>query len=183
MHRDRLKSEINEWYKPLYRFALSLCRDEENALDLTQNAFFKLAKHAETIRDLGKVKSWLFSTLHREFVDQYRRTHRFPSQSLESISEPQTTESRTAEKRIDAQLLLRALAELDEKFRAPLSLFYLEYFSYREIAEILDVPIGTVMSRLRRAKDHLRVAMTRGTWENGKPLNDTIDFSKEANNG
>lgn len=182
MHRDHLKSVISEWYDPLYRFALSLCRDENNALDLTQNAFFKLAKNAQTLRDPAKAKSWLFSTLHREFVDQYRRNRRFPSQSIDSISEPHATGGQSAQNRMDAQVLMHALAELDDKFRAPVSLFYLEHFSYKEISEILDIPMGTVMSRLRRAKDHLRTAMTRGTKEADKP-NDAIDFFKEAKNG
>lgn len=182
MNREQLKSVINEWYDPLYRFALSLCRNEDNALDLTQNAFFKLAQKADTLRDPSKAKSWLFSTLHREFVDQYRRNRRFPSQSIDSISEPQATLGQSAQNRMDAQVLMHALSDLDEIFRAPLSLFYLEHLSYKEIAEILDIPIGTVMSRLRRAKDHLRAAMTSGSRESN-PKNETIDFTKEAKHG
>jgi len=182
MNQEHFKSVIGEWYNPLYRFALSLCSDENNALDLTQNAFFKLAKKKDSLRDPTKAKSWLFSTLHREFVDQYRRNRRFPSQSIDSITEPQTPHGQFGQNRVDAQLLMSALAELDEKFRAPLSLFYLEHFSYKEIAEILDIPMGTVMSRLRRAKDHLRAAMTCGTKETAEPKA-AIDFYKEANNG
>jgi len=182
MRGEQLRSVINDWYDPLYRFALSLCRNEDNALDLTQNAFFKLVKNAENLRDPAKAKSWLFSTLHREFIDQYRRNRRFHSQSVESVSEAKAPTGQSTENRIDAEWLMHALAELDEKFRAPLSLFYFEYFSYKEISEILDIPIGTVMSRLRRAKDHLRTAMTLGTKETGKSK-DPINFYNEAKNG
>jgi len=182
MHQGHLKSVVNEWYDPLYRFAWSLCRDENNALDLTQNAFFKLTKNAPSLRDPAKAKSWLFSTLHRDFVDQYRHKRRFPSQSIESISEPQSASGASAQMRIDAQALMRALDELDEKFRAPLSLYYLEHFSYREISAILDIPMGTVMSRLRRGKDRLRASLTSGSRETDRN-EEVIVFEKEARHG
>lgn len=178
---------VREWYDPLYRFAYSLCRDPDDACDLTQNTFYKFATKGEGIADTAKVKSWLFSVLHREFLDQYRRTHRHPNTSIDLIPEPQSTSEASAPNRIDARSMMRALGELDEKFRAPLTLFYLENFSYKEIASILEVPIGTVMSRLRRAKDQLRILLEQGAGTIDESENSTtnpIPFSqKEANNG
>jgi len=150
---------VQAWYDPLFRFALSLCRDRDDALDLTQNAFHKLAMHRASLRDEGKVKSWLFSTAHREFIDQCRRHQRHPSTSLDMLPEAEDPDSHKAERSYDAARLMELLGEMDDKFRAPLTLFYLECFSYKEIAEVLDIPIGTVMSRLRRGKDRLRERM------------------------
>ena len=182
MQNDFLKSVIHEWYDPLYRFALSLCQNESNALDLTQNAFYKLVNKGHTLKDQTKAKSWLFSTLHREFIDQYRQSQRFPSQDIDTIPEPASETSEEAITKLESETLLAAMEQLEEKYRVPLVLFYLQSFSYKEIAEILEIPIGTVMSRLRRAKDQLRkileTAPSKST-HTPKP----IPFPKEAQNG
>ncbi|MBK1877321.1 RNA polymerase sigma factor [Pelagicoccus mobilis] len=157
MTKEEFTAVVDRWYDPLYRFALSLCSNSEDALDLTQNAFQKLARNQEKIRDLSKSKSWLFSVLHREFIDNYRHAKRFPKTQFDTAPLPPDEQSKqTAERQIDASLALEALAQLDERFRAPITLFYLQDFSYKEISETLELPIGTVMSRLRRAKDQLR---------------------------
>lgn len=154
-----LQLAVREWYDPLFRFALSLCRQHDRALDLTQNAFHKLAQNRDKVRDPKKIKSWLFSVLYREHVDQYRREVRYPSQSLDNSPEVQGSTEHRGEISHDAKVLMEKLGELDEIFSAPLTLFYLEQLSYKEIADVLDIPIGTVMSRLRRAKDQLRERM------------------------
>lgn len=150
---------VHEWYDPLYRFALSMCQQHDRALDLTQNAFHKLAQNRDKIRDPKKIKSWLFSVLYREYVDQYRRSVRYPSQSLDDSPEFRGSTDPQGELSHDAKVLMRMLGEMDEIFRAPLTLFYIEQLSYKEIAAVLEIPIGTVMSRLRRAKDQLRERM------------------------
>jgi RNA polymerase sigma factor (sigma-70 family) len=156
MSPENFPSIVDEWYEPLYRFALSLCRNPDDALDHTQNAFHKFAMKAHTIRDKSKVKTWLFSVLYRDFADRYRRNKRHPSTSLEHLSERAEEPPAEAGRGVDTDRLLALLAEMEEHYRAPLVLFYMRSFSYKEIAETLDVPIGTVMSRLRRAKDQLR---------------------------
>ncbi|MGF1530603.1 MAG: RNA polymerase sigma factor [Puniceicoccaceae bacterium] len=179
MHNSLLHSLIRDHYDPLQRFALSLCGNREDALDLTQNAFLKFARKGHTLRDQSKAKSWLFRTLHCEFIDKYRRNRRFPSQSLDLTPEPKTSWGMPDGRSIDVEAMLDALQELEEHFRAPLSLFYLQHFSYREIAETLDIPIGTVMSRLRRAKDRLR-SFLETSIERTSPLEDAnIPFPKQ----
>lgn len=157
MTKETFTAVVDRWYDPLYRFAISLCGNPEDAMDLTQNAFQKFARNKDKIQDIAKAKSWLFSVAHREFIDGYRHAKRFPKTALDSAPVPTDDKSKhTAERSLDASLALDALSQLDERFRAPITLFYLEEFSYKEISETLSLPIGTVMSRLRRAKDQLR---------------------------
>ncbi len=173
-------SEFNDlvgaWYAPLYRFALSLARNAEDAQDLTQTTFLKWAKKRDTLRDRSKAKTWLFSVLYREFLDQSRRAKKFSQTELIDDKLP-AANSPNAERQIDAATAVAALNDLDKRFRAPLILFYMENHSYQEIAEILDIPIGTVMSRLRRGKDRLRTAMETAA---ERSSNDVIPFPRKA---
>lgn len=140
---------------PLYRFALSLSRRESDAMDLTQQTFYLWALKGHQLREASKVKTWLFTTLYREFLGKKRRDDRFvETNDEELLAEPAQVDSNVVNE-LDASVVQKALHQLDEKFRAPLTLFYLEQHSYREIAEILSLPIGTVMSRISRGKAEL----------------------------
>jgi len=152
---------VDAHYQALFRFGLSLTRDTDQAADLVQETFCIWAAKGDQLRDRSKAKTWLFTTLHREFLGQRRRAERFPEQELDektavAVSAPQDD----ADRQMDAQRALELLGLLDETYRAPVSLFYLQQHSYKEIAEILDIPIGTVMSRLSRGKELLRRQMT-----------------------
>jgi RNA polymerase sigma factor (sigma-70 family) len=143
---------VQEHYTGLYQFAYQLTGNRADAEDLTQTTYLQLARKIKKIRQASKVKSWLFTTLYRQFVDQYRKKTRYPKVELQEVpSESRGPREETAG-RLDGQLVVQALANLKEDLRAPLSLFYLEDFSYKEIAETLKVPLGTVMSRLHRGK-------------------------------
>lgn len=153
---------VDAHYTPLFRFALSLARREADACDLVQQTFFIWAKSGHQLREVSKAKTWLFTTLYREFLRGRRRDQR--SQSIEDL--PPSAQDMPAEdidhaRSMDAQQVVEALQEVDEVFRAPLTLFYLGDLSYQEIAESLDVPIGTVMSRLSRGKAQLRKIMAQ----------------------
>jgi RNA polymerase sigma-70 factor (ECF subfamily) len=76
MARIFLKHIAEEWYEPLYRFARSLSKNPDDAMDLTQSAFFKLTAKIDEIRDHSRVKSWLFSVVHRAYIDQYLSNER-----------------------------------------------------------------------------------------------------------
>lgn len=169
---------VNHHYGDVYRFALSLVHDESEAADLTQEAFWRLADKALQVRDPGKVKSWLFTTLHREFMGKRRRLGRHPHSDLESaagelpVVEPEVVEH------LDGQTAVEALANVEQTFRAPLALFYLEDYSYAEIAEILGIPLGTVMSRLSRGKARLQQLLAdRGSPSEGARV---IRFPRRA---
>ncbi len=156
---DELSFEnvVNAHYEPLYRFALSLARSEADAGDLVQQTFFRWATKGGQLRDRSKVKSWLFTTLHREFLGQRRHEDKFPKVEISTEDGQElAAESTSPDKHLDGAGVIAALRQLDDTYRAPLALFYLEDHSYRDIAEILDIPIGTVMSRISRGKELLR---------------------------
>src|SRR6266480_7727034 len=146
---------VDGQYAPLYRFALSLSKSEADAADLTQQTFFLWAAKGHQLRDRSKAKSWLFTTLYREFLGRRRHEVRLSKIELEGMREEEMSVLPNVNA-LDSSIVLEALSEVGEPFRAPLTLFYLEQFSYQEIAEVLGVPIGTVMSRLSRGKAFLR---------------------------
>lgn len=147
---------VDAWYDPLYRFALSLSRNGDEALDLTQQTFARWAEKGHGLRDATKAKSWLFTVLYREFLNTRRHQQRESTAAAEDFFDGLPAEEKTAQAAAEGQDALAALQQIDPTFRAPVVLFYLENHSYLEIAGILGVPIGTVMSRISRGKEQLR---------------------------
>ena len=162
MARPDFQSLVEAHYATLFRFALSLTRSESDAADLTQQTFFIWASKGEQLRDPSRVKCWLFTTLHRQFLEIRRHDGRFPKIPLEGVLGDLPVVAANSGSSLDGQSALQALHQLDEIHRAPLALFYLEQLSYIEIANVLGIPIGTVMSRLARGKEHLRRALEGG---------------------
>ena len=152
---------VNAYYQPLYRFGYSLAKNEHEAGDLTQQTFFTYAKKGHSLRDSGKVKSWLFTTLYREFLRRRNKDARMSHYEPEALENAGGSTEPQVQKTADGNLALEALEKVDAVYREPLSLFYLKDLSYKEIADVLDVPIGTVMSRLSRGKTQLREAFNR----------------------
>jgi RNA polymerase sigma-70 factor (ECF subfamily) len=153
---------VDAHYAALYRFALSLARNATDAGDLVQQTFFIWATKGDSLRDGAKAKSWLFTTLYREFLRGRRREKRSTSiEDLAGGAEQIAAEDVDRVARLDAATVMTALQTVDEVFRAPLTLYYLQDLSYLEIAEVLAVPIGTVMSRLSRGKAQLRAVLAK----------------------
>lgn len=153
---------VDAHYQGLYRFALSMCRRESTAQDLVQQTFLQWAKKGHTLRGASKVKTWLFTTIDREWLAIARREKKYEEVEFEADlhGSPQP-EDEGENPRVDSATLQSALEQLDPNYRAPLVLFYLKELSYRDIAETLGIPLGTVMSRLSRAKDSLRAILRR----------------------
>ncbi len=148
---------VDAYYESLYRFALSLARNENDAADLVQQTFSQWARKGHQLRDPSLAKTWLFTTLRREFLGARRRSARFSDEPVteeDASLEPPQAES------LDAAAVMECLQKLPLEYREPVVLFYLKEVSYAEIAEILGVPIGTVMSRLSRGKARLRTMLT-----------------------
>ena len=157
MDESSFQNVVNAHYEPLYRFALSLSRSEADAGDLVQQTFYRWATKSAQLQDKSKAKSWLFTTLHREFLGQRRHEDKFPKVEISTEDGLElASESTSPDKQLDGAGVISALRRLEATYRAPLALFYLEDHSYRDIAEILEIPIGTVMSRISRAREALR---------------------------
>ena len=153
---------VDAHYESLYRFAIGLTRQEADACDLTQQTFYQWARKGHQLRDKSKAKSWLYRTLYREYLKMRGNEHRFVCLDGDQVEGDELVDiSPSIVDQMDAETLMQALFTLDELYRAPLVLVYLDDHSYKTIAAILDVPVGTVMSRLSRAKDMLRRAFNK----------------------
>jgi RNA polymerase sigma-70 factor (ECF subfamily) len=141
-------------YALVYRYAYRLCRSAEEAEDLTQQAFLTAHRRLEQLRDANSAKSWLCAILRNTFLTRVAAQRGHKMVSLHGFWDP--VQEQGTDTKFDSNELQQVLNELPEEFRTPLILYYFEEFSYRQIAEQMDVPIGTVMSRLARAKTHLR---------------------------
>tara|TARA_B100001248_G_scaffold262503_1_gene258904 strand:+ start:7636 stop:8139 length:504 start_codon:yes stop_codon:yes gene_type:complete len=151
---------VEEYYKPLYRFAYSLAGNEHEACDLTQQTFCIYARKGQAIEKAAKVKSWLFTTLYREFLKLRRKAQRTTPVDHETLDYEAPHVSVDMVKKIDSSRAVDSLQAVDEVYRTPLTLFYLKHHSYQEIADVLDIPLGTVMSRISRGKTQLKKVLT-----------------------
>ena len=170
---------VDQYYEALYRFALGLSRREEDAADLTQQTFFIWANKGHQLRDKSKVKSWLFTTLHREFLRQIRRGKRMQPLENEDYHEETSSVEHGGEKKMDHALIIDVIQELDDAYKVPLMMFYTKEFSYKEIAAALKIPIGTVMTRLSRGRAQVRKAVERKKIQPVTSKRKIVDFSQE----
>jgi RNA polymerase sigma-70 factor (ECF subfamily) len=161
VQRPDTEELVEEFYQPLFRFAYSLAKNEPDAVDLVQQTFLRWAQKGHQLRDPKKVKSWLFTTLHREFLGGRRRVTKFPNVEIDKVEGELPNIEPNIVNKMDSDMVVDALQSVDEKFRAALSLFYFKDHSYKEIADVLEVPIGTVMSRISRGKKQLREQLAR----------------------
>jgi len=158
---DVFQELVDGFYADVYRFALSLARNPDDACDLTQQVYANTAGRIHQLRDRTKAKSWLFTALYREFLKSKAREKRQPLAEEEEIAKLEAPAD-GGEQMVSHAELRDALLRLEEPHRVILTLFYMDQISYKEIAAILDIPIGTVMSRLARAKDALRALINPG---------------------
>src|SRR5881396_736683 len=117
MPSDDFEQIVSQHYEPLYRFAFSLAREEAGACDLTQQTFYIWATKGHQLRDASKVKSWLFTTLHREFLETRRRETRFPHYELSQVDSKLPSISPAHVNQLDAAQVVQALAEVDEVYQ------------------------------------------------------------------
>ena len=153
------------YYQSLYRFALSLSRKPYDAEDLVHQTFLKWMKHKDQIRNEDRVKSWLFTTLHREFLHGQKRKSRQTLVETGQLERIPQKPGPDAGNKLDAELAMNLMQQVPEPYRASLSLFYVQDFSYREIAEVLEIAPGTVMSRIHRGKQILKELLA--AWKQG----------------
>lgn len=141
----------------LKRYALTLTRDESRAEDLVQDTLLRAYEGRHTFRQDGNLRSWLFSILHNSFVNDVRRKRADADRldHLAAMSSGETGEPEQ-ESRVRLAQVQAAFLSLHEDQRAVLHLVAVEGMAYQEAAETLGIPVGTLMSRLGRARSALR---------------------------
>ena len=146
---------VAEYHQAVYRYAYRLSGSVPDAEDLTQQVFLIVQEKLGQLRNVERAQSWLFAILRNCFLKACQRRRPVPAADLQLDVDTVPAEI-PHEGEIDRERLQEALGQLPAPFRVVLVMFYFEECSYRQIAEELDLPIGTVMSRLARAKRHLR---------------------------
>lgn len=163
----------------LYSAAMRMTRNPADAEDLVQETFLKAYRAYDSFQAGTNLKAWLYRILTNTFINKYRKDARRPNEvdlgavedlylyrrigSEESAEASRTTEDRVLDGLVESDIK-KAVEDLPENFRVPVLLADLEGMSYQEIADALDIPIGTVMSRLHRG----RKAMQKTLWEFAK---------------
>ena len=167
--RANFERDALPYGQQLYSAALRMTRNPTDAEDVVQETFLKAYRGYDTFKEGTNLKAWLYRILTNTYINRYRKEKRRPAevelgelQDLylfkrlgEASGAERSTEERVLESMVDADIK-DALESLPEKFRMPVLLADVEGFSYKEIADIIDVPIGTVMSRLHRGRKALQ---------------------------
>jgi RNA polymerase sigma-70 factor (ECF subfamily) len=170
------ESDAMQFAPQLYSAAMRMTRNPADAEDLVQETFLKAYRAYHTFEEGTNLKAWLYRILTNTYINKYRKDSRRPSEvdlgavedlylyrnigSEESAEAARSTEERVLDGLVESDIK-KAVEDLPENFRLPVLLADLAGFSYKEIADILDIPIGTVMSRLHRG----RKAMEKSLWD------------------
>ncbi len=166
------KDEFLPHAQALYNFAYTKTLEEEDAKDLVQDTFLKAFRFISSFRKGTKAKAWLFRILNNSFINEYRKKKREPSKvdynDVESVYNSDDVQynttidlrSETVQNKLGDEVT-NALNSLAHDFRISIILCDLEGFTYEEMAKILDIPIGTVRSRLHRARNLLKDSLRK----------------------
>lgn len=160
----------------LYGAAMRYTKDPDDAKDLLQEALVKAYRSFHQYQQGTNLKAWLYRVLHTTFLSMYRKQQRRPQENLtddwgdhtlfDAVVESGSVEEEVLGSFTD-QAIKDALADLPEQFRMAVYLADIEGFQYKEIAEIMDTPVGTVMSRIHRGRKGLQQALTEYARERG----------------
>src|SRR6056297_675647 len=168
--RERFEAEVLPYLDRLYAAALRYTRNPSDAEDLVQETVTKAFRSFHQYRPGTNLKAWLYRVLHTTYISMYRKAQRRPQESLKDeiddfsfYDEVARTGGGSAERAVldsfTAEEVKDALAQLPDTFREAIYLADVEGFAYKEIAEIMGTPVGTVMSRLHRGRKALQQAL------------------------
>ena len=167
--KANFERDAMEYASQLYSAALRMTRNPADAEDIVQETYLKAYRAYDTFTEGTNLKAWLYRILTNTYINRYRKQQRRPAEVelgelqdlylFKRLGEQSGAERSTEESVLDSMVdsdIKAALESLPERFRIPVLLADVEGFSYKEIAEIVDVPIGTVMSRLHRGRKALQ---------------------------
>jgi len=159
---ERFEAEALPHLRALYGTAYRMTRNAHDAEDLVQETYLRAFRAFDRYQPGTNIRAWLFTILHRARTDSFRRQSRSP-QTVELTGEGPAAPPAADALAAGGEEIVRAMEALPEVFRTAVVLRDLEDFTYDEIARILEVPVGTVMSRIHRGRALLRVALGRRT--------------------
>ena len=172
LQRDEFWNLAQNHTRYLYNVAFKYTGNRYDAEDLLQETLYTAYQKLHQLRDSRKFKSWMFTILRNHFLKSQRKKVPVPEDEfengldylsqLESVASPQNAAA-VYERKVEARTIQSILDKLPEKHKTVLILYYMEDNSYQEIAELLGVPMGTVMSRLARAKQMMKKELLRST--------------------
>lgn len=162
--RQRYETLVQHCASDLYRFAFWLSGHRQTAEDLVQETFREAWCSLERLRDPARGKAWLLGILRNRYRHHARRQQRRPQPSFNDEALEQVAEVKATADVVELlgrrELVEKGLAQLDERYKEPLLLVLLEGYTCREAAELLALPMGTVLSRIHRGRAILRRALT-----------------------
>lgn len=152
--REIVRRLVRDEYQVVYRFAYRLAGSHADAEDLTQQTFLQACRKIDQVRSGERVRPWLLTIVRNCFLKsrQKQKYWELTDDEAQWATEPFSPWP----EEFDEEQLQQALQELPEVFRTPVLLHYFDEMSYKDIARLLNVPIGTIMSRLARGKESLR---------------------------
>jgi RNA polymerase sigma-70 factor (ECF subfamily) len=159
--RDAFDELIQRWHGPIWQYVRRLSADDDAAHDIAQDIWLRVLRGIGRLRDPAKLRAWLFGIAHRTWIDTLRRKYAVVVTDLDEADRhelPDPTAADELEEELSA--VETELSRLPPIEREALTLFYLRELSLQEIAQALDIPVGTVKSRLHRARRMLRRELT-----------------------
>ena len=156
-----IRQLVEAHYSVVYGYAFRLAGSAADAEDLAQQTFLIAHQKLHQIRETDKADRWLLAVVRSCFMKSRRRKRPSPAANLE-LNVDEIPEAAAVDSIVDEERLQAAIDQLSDEFKIVVVMFYFEELSYKEIAAELGLPIGTVMSRLSRAKGRLRGALFNG---------------------
>jgi RNA polymerase sigma-70 factor, ECF subfamily len=153
---DAFATLVERYDRAVYHLAYRTLHDVEEARDVAQEAFFKAYRSLRTFKPGAKFSTWIFAITYHACCDRLNRRKRYSNEELPERADSAPGPEAQAIALDEAQRLRAAIDALPEKYRTVITLYHLQGKQYEEIAQVLDLPMGTVKTHLFRAKEHLR---------------------------
>jgi RNA polymerase sigma-70 factor (ECF subfamily) len=155
-HPEAFATLVERYDRAVYHLAYRMLRHVEDARDATQEAFFKAFRSLHTFRPGAKFSTWIFAIAYHSCCDRLSRRKHDTGAEMPDRADPGAGPEQQTISADEATRLRAAIAHLPEKYRTVITLFHLQGRQYEEIAEVLNLPMGTVKTHLFRAKEQLR---------------------------